>query len=57
MQVRCLSIELHDRMVANCSDVFYAAMRDTGFTKRPIGPKYEGGELEVWCKTPLSRRW
>jgi hypothetical protein len=49
MQVRCLSIELHDRITANCSDVFYAAMKETGFARRNLG-RWHGMELEVWCR-------
>ena len=49
-QVRCLTIELHDRFVPNCSTHFYAAMKDVGFTRRDLG-KWGHGELECWCNT------
>ena len=48
--MRCLTIELHDRYVANCSTRFYAAMGDVGFTKRELGKRW-AGELECWCNT------
>ena len=50
-QVRCLSIELHDRYIPGCSETFKSAMAHAAFTQ----VEGEYGELEVWCKAGSIR--